>query len=201
MELKEYFFILKKHQKTFWFGVFVITALGLLYFLFRPISYTTSLTINITRAGVQETADYKYDDFYRLQADDKFAETVVEWLKSPRTIADIYHEAGLAFENLSLKKLAGSIKAEKMSSQVIAVSFGTVNKENAEKISPAIAKILAKNISQLNESQKESTWFQIVAHDPITVKDNFNLFLVTLIFLPIGIFLAFWLVLIIHYLE
>ena len=201
MELKEYLAILKKHQKTFWFVVFLITSIGLLYFLFRPISYSTSLTINITRAGQQETTNYKYDDFYRLQADEKFVETIVEWLKAPRTVADIYAEANLDFQNLSLKKLSKAIKVEKLSSQIVAVSFGTPNKEVAEKISSAINKILTKNILELNENQKEETWFEIVAHDPITVQDNFNLLLVVIVFLLFGIFVAFWIVLTKHYLE
>ena len=201
MELKEYLAILKKQQKTFWFLVFLITSIGLLYFLFRPISYSTSLTINLTRAGQQETTAYKYDDFYRLQADEKFVETIVEWLKAPRTVADIYAEAGLDFQNLSLKNLSKAIKVEKLSSQVVAVSFGTSNKEEAGKISNAINKILTKNISELNKNQKEETWFEIVAHDPITVQDNFNLLLVAIVFLLVGIFIAFWVVLIIHYLE
>ena len=201
MELKEYLAIFKKYQQTFWFVVFLITAVGLLYFLFRPISYSTSLTVNITRAGQQNTIDYRYDDYYRLQADEKFVETVVEWLKSPRTVADIYAQAKLDFKTMSLKKLSKAIKAEKVSSQIVAVSFGTPNREVAEKISLAINKILAQNIEGLNIHQKENTWFEIVAHDPITVKDNFNLFVVALVSLILGIFVAFWVVLIKHYLE
>lgn len=201
MELKEYLKILKKYKKTFVFIVFLVAAIGLLYFLFRPISYSTSLTINITRTGQQETADYKYDDFYRLQADEKFAETIVEWLKSPRTVADIYSESNLSFQNFSLKKLSKVINAEKLSSQIVSVSFQTPDKKISEKISAAISKILSKNISELNKNQQENTWFEIVTHDPITVEDSFNLFVVTLIFLAIGIFIAFWIVLITHYLE
>jgi len=201
MELKEYLAILKKYQQTFWFVVFLIVSMGLLYFLFRPISYSTSLTVNITRAGQQATPDYKYDDFYRLQADEKFVETIVEWLKSPRTVADIYSEANLDFKNMSLKKLSRAIKAEKLSSQVVAISFGSKDQETAKNISQAINKVLAKNISGLNENQKENTWFEVVAHDPITIQDSLNFILVILISLSLGIFCAFWIVLIMHYLE
>ena len=75
--------------------------------------------------------NYKYDNFYRLQADEKFAETLVEWLKSPRIEEKIFKEAGIDPSGYSLKKLAKSIKAEKMSSQVVAVSFSSPDKNAA----------------------------------------------------------------------
>lgn len=201
MELKEYLRILRKNLKTFWFVVFVITAIGFIYFLFRPTSYSTSITINITRSGKQETENYKYDDFYRLQADEKFVETVVEWLKAPRTVADIYQEANLDIRVLSLKKLSKIIKAEKLSAQIIGVSFTTKNEEIAKDVSMAINKVLTSNISALNQNQQENTWFEIVAHKPITLRDNYSLLVIGITSLIFGIFLAFWTVLIIHYLK
>jgi len=201
MDLKEYLRIIRKKWKTFVFTIFLVTATGLIYFLFRSISYSTSLTLNITRIGQQITTEYKYDDFYRLQADEKFAETLVEWMKSPRTVANIYEKAGLDSQKMSLRKLSKAIKAQKVSSQVVAVSFGTADEEIAKRISMAIEKTLTENIASLNKNQKEETWFEIVAQSPLTVLDKYNLFFITGIFFLLGIFLSFWLVLIIHYLK
>ncbi len=201
MEFKEYLQIIKKNWKTFVFVIFLVVAAIIMYFLFRPISYSTSLTLNITRIGQQATPDYKYDDFYRLQADEKFAETLVEWLKSPRTAANIYKEADLDFQKMSPKKLSGIFRTQKLSSQLVAVSYGTANNSTAEKISLAIEKVLAQNIAALNQSQKEETWFQVIAHEPVIVLDNFNWLIVFSAAFLLGIFLAFWTVLVIHYLK
>jgi len=201
MELKEYLEIIKKQWKTFVFIIFLVIAGSLLYFLFRPISYSTSLTINITRTGRQITGNYKYDDFYRLQADEKFAETLVEWLKSPRTVANILEEAEIGINNMSNRKLAKVFRVQKLSSQVISVSYGSENRIYAEKISVAIGKVLEENTRILNQDQRESSWFKIIPHEPLIIKDQFNLALITIIAFSLGAFLAFWIVLFIHYIK
>jgi len=201
MELKEYLKILKKYSKTLIFVIFLVTAFGLIYFLFKPISYSTSVTINITRNGQRITEDYQYGNFYRLQADEKFAETLVEWLKSPRSVANIYENSGFNLQNISLKKLSKAFRAEKLSSQVVSVSYGTNDEKTAKKIANSIEKILSENTSSLNQYQKEESWFKIIAHKPLIIRDNPNLIFVFCSFLLIGIFIAFWLVLIIHYLK
>lgn len=201
MDFKEYIQIIRKNINLF-MAVIAVIVLGSFAVVFlRPIAYSTSLMLNIARNGSQETADYKYDDFYRIQADEKFAETVVQWMKSPAVIADVFAEAGIDANKLSLRQLAKSFKAEKLSSQIVAVSFATPNNEQAKKLSSAISKVIAKNIDSLNTNKKINGWFEISAHDPIIIKDSFSPLVVLLASLLAGIFVAFWTVLIIHYLK
>jgi capsular polysaccharide biosynthesis protein len=112
MELKEYINIIKKELKLFISITVIIILAAFAYFYLRPVSYLASLTLNITRLGSQETPDFKYDDFYRLQADEKFAETLVQWLKDPRMVTDIFSSTGLDVQNKNLKELRKSLKAE-----------------------------------------------------------------------------------------
>ena len=201
MELKEYLNILKTHIKAFFLVVILAVIGGIAFLTFRPVAYNTSLTLNITRSGTQETADYKYDDFYRLQADEKFAETVVEWLKSPRTVADIYFNSSIDANQFSLGKLEKSLRSEKLSSQIVSVKFSADTPEKAKKISDSISKVIAKNIESLNANQQEKNWFKIVAQDPVIAQNSLNFWVVILAALAVGIFLGFWAVLIIHYLS
>lgn len=201
MELKEYLNILKIHIKAFVLAVVLTLIGGILCFSLRPTAYDISLTLNITRDGTQETADYKYDDFYRLQADEKFAETVVEWLKSPRTVSDIYRDADINASQFSLGKLEKSFRSEKLSSQVVSVKFSADTPEKAKKISDSIGKVIAKNIESLNLNQKEKNWFEIAAQDPVIARNALNFWVAVLAALAIGIFLGFWAVLFIHYLK
>ena len=201
MELKEYIGIFKKRAKLF-FGTAIFVILGVfIYLLLQPITYNTSLTLNITRSGSQNSSDYRYDDFYRLQADEKFADTVVQWLKSPRLVSDIYREAGLNVNQLSLGKLARAIKAEKLSSQIVAVTFSAKNPESAKKISNAIYRIISQNADSLNVEQKEINWFKIVAPEPVIILNKFDPLVILAFSLFLGFFVAFWMVLIAHYLE
>jgi len=201
MELKEYLNILKTNIKAFVLAVVLVVIAGITYSIFRPVSFDTSLTLNITRSGTQATADYKYDDFYRLQADEKFAETVVEWIKSPRTVSDIYASSDINASQFSLGKMEKSFRSEKLSSQIVSVKFSTDTPEKAKKISDSISKVIAKNIASLNLNQKEENWFEIIAQEPVIAQSRLDFWVVILAALALGIFLGFWTVLIIYYLK
>lgn len=193
MELKEYLQIIKKYQKLFILTIIIVVFLPFVYFYSQPVSYKSSLILNVTRSGIQETNDYRYDDFYRLQADEKFAETLVEWLKSARFYEDIISDSGAS-------PISG-ISAEKRSSQIVAVNFKSQSLEKAKKISSSITKIISQKTDELNSAQKESSWFRIVGEDPVILKNIPNYKIIFLASLLMGIFLAFWVALIKHYLE
>lgn len=201
MELKEYYQIIRKDFYLFIFVMILVILAVFAYFYVRPISYTTSLTLNISRQGEQMTDQYKYDDFYRLQADEKFVETVVEWLKDPRIVTNIYNLAGLNSQNFNLRQLEKSFDPEKLSSQMITINFSTPDRNTAEKISGAITNVISSTTNDLNKDQKEGAWFEIVPENPVIVRYQPDFILVLGGSVLAGIFIAFWLVLVKHYLE
>ncbi|MDO8241211.1 MAG: hypothetical protein Q7T51_04495 [Candidatus Moranbacteria bacterium] len=201
MELKEYLKIFKDNFKLF-VSIVAIVILGTFaYFTLKPISFSASLALNITRSGFQQTADYRYDDFYRLQADEKFAETIVQWLKNPRTVADVLDKAGMDSASLSLRQLSKTFVAEKLSSQVVSVSFSVKDENAAEKISSAVLEGVTKNTEALNQNQNENTWFAVVAQNPVIVQDRVSPLILLLASLAMGIFLGFWIIMLRHYLK
>lgn len=201
MELKEYLKIFRENAK-FFIGTAVFAVLaGFAYFTLKPASYSTSLMLNITRDGIQQTQDYRYDDFYRLQADEKFAETVVEWLKNPRTVTDVYARAGIDASGLSLRRLGKVFIAEKLSAQIVTVSFSARDEVSAGKISDAVVETVRQNTDSLNENQGEDAWFAIVAQDPVTIRDHIGAPIIFLASMALGLFLGFWLVMARHYLK
>lgn len=201
MELREYFKIIKNDAAAFWVVMATVLLGVFAYFVFRPVAYETSLALNITRSEVQETSAYRYDDFYRLQADEKFADTLVEWLKNPRIASDIYSQSRIPTDRLSLRRLGKIFAPEKRSAQLVTVSFAAENPDKARKISAALSTVVSKNIEVLNRDQKESGWFQIIAGEPVIVKKDFNALAVLLVSMAAGIFIAFWIVLVRHYLK
>ncbi|PIP27637.1 MAG: hypothetical protein COX30_00775 [Candidatus Moranbacteria bacterium CG23_combo_of_CG06-09_8_20_14_all_39_10] len=201
MELKEYFKILKENAKLFVFAVVLIVVGSFIYFALKPISYGVSLALNITRSGVQQTTDYRYDDFYRLQADEKFSETVVQWLKNPRTAMDIYAKAGIDSDKMSLRQLAKIFVVEKLSAQIVSVSFSATSENSAKKIAEAVSEVVAINTESMNKNQNEDTWFAVVAQNPVIVRDKISPFIIFLASLAVGIFVGFWLVMLKHYLK
>ena len=200
MELKEYIQIIHKNIKLFISAAAIIMLAAVAYFYLRPVSYTASLTLNITRSGSQDTSEYKYDDFYRLQADEKFAETLVQWLKNPRIVEDIYKEAGISTQKYKLKQLGKSIKAEKLSSQIVLANFSASDSKTAQNIAQAISKIILENTEDLNKDQAEKTWFEVIFQNPVVKVDKIGwpVILATIFF---AFFAAFWAVMIKHYMS
>ncbi len=201
MELREYLQIIQKDIRTLFLVTVLAVLMSVAYFGLRPVSYDVSMALNVTRSGSQQTTDYRYDDFYRLQADEKFAETIVEWLKNPRIVTDIYTKAGIDVGQLNLKQLAKALNSEKLSSQIVAVSFSASDESSARKISEAVAEVIEKNVAVLNENQNESTWFRIIAQAPVIVKNAGTIWTLLVFPLLFGMFIGFWLVMLRHYLK
>jgi uncharacterized protein involved in exopolysaccharide biosynthesis len=193
MEVKELIQIFRKYHKTFWLTVATFLLIGIAFQLLRPVSFKADLSLNITRLGKQETAEYKYDDFYRLQADERFADPVVRWLGSLTVIEYIKNKSGIS----KLQK----IKAQRLSSQYIRVTYGVKKVADAKKISQAIIDVLSEETDGLNKIQQQENWFTLIGSDPIVMKDEFPISKVILFSILSGIFFGFWLVLIKYYLK
>ncbi|MDX9913180.1 MAG: hypothetical protein RBS77_01215 [Candidatus Moranbacteria bacterium] len=194
MELREYLKIFKDNYRAFFITVGIVLAIGLAFHLLSKEKYRVEMDLNVTRTGYQkDTTDYRYDEFYRLQADERFADTIVRWLGSKVVGNDIEKEAhGAEFEKL---------KAERLSSQMIKVSFIVEDKNQAQKITEAIDGVLSNKVSELNLEQKNPQWFKILVSYPVVSEQKINPMLLLAIFLSGGIFLGFWVVLIKHYLK
>lgn len=201
MELKEYIAIFKKYSKAFMATVIIFVLAGVAFQILRPLNYKSSLTLNVTRIGSQETADYRYDDFYRLQADEKFADTVVRWLQSPRMTVKIYNDSKIVSTGLSQRELSRIFKAQRVSSQVVNVKYFSKTPDSARDLSKSIIKIINQEAENLNKFQKEEMWFTLMGGEPVIGENKWPWEVVVLISLILGIFSGFWVVLIRHYLQ
>lgn len=201
MEFKEYLTIFKKHFKLFITVMVLFIAVGILFQLFRPLDYKAVLNLNITRMGKQETSDYRYDNFYRLQADEKFADTVVRWLESPEIAARVYNDSQIITAGLSHWKLSRVFKAQRLSSQAIKVSYSAKNADTAKNLAGSIIKIINSETEKLNKMQSEESWFIVVGDNPIIRENKWPWSIVILFSALVGIFIGLWAVLIRYYFK
>lgn len=201
MEFKQYLDIFKKHSKLFLLTVVVFILAGVLFQLFRPLGYNAQLTLNITRIGSQQTSDYRYDDFYRLQADEKFADTVVRWLASPKVAEKILNDSGVATSGLSHWTLVRMFKAERFSSQVVSLSYSAKTQATAQNLAGSVLKIINQEAEELNKIQKEESWFTVISDEPIIRENKWPWEVVILLSFLVGMLAGLWTVLIKHYLE
>lgn len=195
MELKEYFKIAKKNVSILIYAVIIAVVAVYIWSIKQSETYSTSLLLNIGRIETQSTSDYRYDQFYRIQADDKFSETVSEWLKMPGVAQEILSKAGSNSGSKSLRQLAKTFSADKMSPQIIEVRFSPASPDEAGKISSAIASVISDRTKALNADARDPNWFKVDPSNLITAKNTqdlrINLFIAALVGLILEIFFAF----------
>jgi uncharacterized protein involved in exopolysaccharide biosynthesis len=193
MELRDFFTIFIVHKKIFWGIISIFLFFGVGFYFLQTQTYKTSLTLNITRNSSVQSNEYAYDDFYRLQADERFADTVVRWIQAP-------HIVDAVIKNISSIDNQ-KFNAKRLSSQVISVEFVTNTKKDGEIISTNLVKVLNNESQRLNVLQKQNNWFIILGSKPIIKSNTMSLFFLLSLNAFIGFFIAFWIVMIIHYMT
>ena len=201
MEFREIIAVLRKEARLIGFivGAFIVTTF--LWQQSQGPQYQATLLLNVGRAGGQATAEYTYDSFYRLQADERFADTVVRWLANPRMVEDIYREARLDPSSLSAGALQTVFDAGRLSSQVIEVRYGAASEERLRNIAHAVPVVLNRSAENLNRETPETSWFLLLPSDPVIRDARTSLVVAFLAALAVGLFGAFWFVLGKHYFQ
>ncbi|MDD2766247.1 MAG: hypothetical protein PHH40_00600 [Candidatus Moranbacteria bacterium] len=200
MELREYLDIFKRQIKWFWITILLFLFIAGAWQQNQPETLEATLLLNIGRASVQDTRDYTFDSFYRLQADERFADTVVRWLGSSRVAEDIYRAVDRETRDMSTQTLENVFEAKRLSSQMIEVTYAHPDYETLQKMSEATVTHLNNYAEQLNKESREQThWFTIVGSDPIIRDVRITLSFALSVGLAFGIFIGFWVALIKHY--
>lgn len=199
MELKEYLDIFRKQAKWFWMSVIACMAVAAVWQQSQSVAYQATLLLNIGRSGVQDTAEYTYDSFYRLQADERFADTVVRWLGSPRVVEDIYSQAKLDTAVLGTRDLKRAFGAGRLSSQMIEISYAGRDEKTLKSLSQSVVTVLNRYTESLNREKRESSWFTVIGNDPVIRDARIGLAIALAVGLAIGVFIGFWAVLLRHY--
>ncbi len=190
MELREYYKILKNNVAIIIYAVIIAVVIVYAWSVKKAETYSASLLLNISRAGVQNSADYQYDQFYRLQADEKFGDTIVEWLKAPGVTKKIFEKAEVNSDQATMRSLSKSFRSERAAPEIVSVQYSTSTDDEAFKIASAIESVISGRIEDLNASAKDPDWFRVDMSDLIILKNTQNLWLNFGIAAIFGIFIG-----------
>lgn len=114
MELKEYLQIIKKYKKTF-FAVWSIILFFPLFTVFvQPVIHEGEKTILIVRDGedVETAVSEEYDYHYQLEADEKLAGILVQFLEDNSLLDRSFDNSGVGVES-GAKRMAISKEEKK----------------------------------------------------------------------------------------
>lgn len=198
MDIREYWEVLQKDARFFGTVVLGLWVLSLIWLLAQPVKYQGTLLLNVGRTASEQPAEYSYDSFYRLQADERFADTLVRWLANPRLVSDILESAGTSADHYSESALSGHFQAKRLSSQVVEVRFTASTREALSRYSEALVVTTQKYTESLNASQQN--WFRVVGSDPVIRDARITAWPFLALSLAVSIFIAFWAVLVKHFL-
>lgn len=167
MDIRDFASVLWRYRTLFVGTILIFATTGFLAWMLQPIGFLSEITMNVARTGVHATSDYAYDDFYRLQADERFADTVVRWLESPRIVNDIAKEANVSREDIFFD-------ADRLSSQVIRVRYVAREELEAEETAKALFRVLNRETASLNRDRSETGWFALVGETPSIADARFG---------------------------
>lgn len=189
MEFKDYLKIIKREKSPVIALTLLIGLAALIFTAIRPTVYDTSLSLSVVQTTSQQTEDYKYDQYYTIQAAEFFANTIEQWLKSPEVVVSIFQKAGVNLPIENLRKLTNKFKADKMASQYVEVRFKARNKPEADRISTSTISVLQDKIRLLNQADQVPA-FSVVGAQPVIVENKPNVLLNTVLGLIVGLFIG-----------
>lgn len=196
MEFREILNLFYKEKNLYLGIIFVCLGVAWAFLVLEPVRYQASTLLTVARTEFVPPTEYSYDNFYRLQADEKYSDTVVRLLATPEMTKDI-------FERAELGRTEGGdyFDAKRMSSQVVVVQYESESQEELQKIAPALPLVVNEYTSELNAKQNEGNWFRVIAQQPVITDARTNPSLVWALAVFFGVFIGFWTVLAKHYLT
>ena len=198
MDIREYLAVLKNDARFFGTVTAGIFLLAFLWFALQPVRFNGTLLLNVGRSANEPSSEYSYDSFYRLQADERFADTLVRWLANPRIVSDILGSAGTTPEMYSEESLSNTFQAKRLSSQVVEVRYSASTRDAITRYSDAIVTTTQKYTESLNGTQVN--WFRVSGSDPIIRDGRVPAFPFLALALAVSLFIAFWAVFVKHFL-
>lgn len=170
------------------------------YFLKQPDLYRSSFTLTVTRTALPRPTEYSYDHFYRFQADERLAESVVAYLGSAsgkQRVAERAEVDPVSFRAFVQSKL----RIARQGTNLMMVETPAVTRESAGRLSQALLTEAEGYLARLNEDARDPYWFTVVSDEPVIHSARFSLVRLTAIGGVIGILAAFWMVVGLHFWE
>lgn len=202
MEFKEFLKFISKRKKKllgWWLSLIVI---GFLIVIVLPNKLQATLSIDIARNQQNEkSGEYQYDQFYRLEADGRFANTLVQWSKDPNVQRVIADQIGEKLNDEQISIAMQSMRAEKKSANLVQVSFDVMDQKDAAPFAKSTYDVFVQKTNSLNLGADQEGWFKIIGSGPTVSEKSIPLTLLFLIFASGSLLISLLIVLAGHYFK
>ncbi len=195
MTFTELVAIFDRSRYLFLGTMFVTILVGIGAYQFQPVFYTNELILSVTRTSVTPTQEYSYDHFYRLQADERIAESLSQYLGSETGKRTVAERAKLSTEAYRTYTNARP-KVVRLGTNIIKLQYKTRDVSEGVLLGEAIVAGANEYVFSLNEDARQKEWFTVIGEKPVTKSALWSLSRVVPVVTGVGLFVAFWAVLI-----
>lgn len=162
---------LRRYQAHILVATLAFALAGYLGASARPVTFDTSIALQVNRINKQQTQYYD-DSYFGIQASDLFSQTVISWFLTPSVLQEIYTRASVEPNITSLEGLAKRFSTKKYSPQNIVVLFRERDEATAAKLAGAMVAVVQERTQKINTTSDNKALFEITAGQPVTVQTD-----------------------------
>lgn len=136
-------------------------------------SYEGATTIFVRQSVFAPEAsndNYKFDGYYAVMANQTFADSLENWIKSPEIVVEAYKAAEMDYPR-NMSTLANRFEIDKVISQSVAVRASSGNPDESEKLLNSLIVVLKQKVEKFMQDQNNKPIFTI-DNTPILVLEK-----------------------------
>lgn len=194
MELRDFIQLFIRRQSLMVGIISVAIVIGFLSYRLQTQWYEGVVLLSVTREAAEATAEYQYDHSYRLEADERMADTIARYLESTIGRRDTARQIPLTGTR-EVTFIESDISVLRLSSNLVQVSYVATTPTEAESIARAFFETGERYVTSLNEQAGNRNWFTLIASDSYTEDGRYTLPVALGVALVLGVLGAFWTVL------
>lgn len=194
MELRDFIQLFVRRRSLIAWIMGAAVVIGFLGYRLQTQWYEGVVLLSVTRQAAEITAEYQYDHSYRLQADERMADTLARYLESEIGRRDTARQ--VPFTGIrETEFIESQVSALRLSPSIVQVSYTAMTPTEAESIAEAFFETGERYVASLNEQAGNRNWFTLVSSDPYAKDGRYTLLVALGVALVLGAITAFWTVL------
>ncbi len=194
MELRDFLQLFIRQRSLIAWILGAAVVIGFLSYRLQSQWYEGVVLLSVTRQAAEATPEYQYDHSYRLQADERMADTLARYLESEIGRRDTARQVPFTGVR-ETEFIESQVSALHLSPSIVQVSYAAMTPTEAESIAEAFYKTGERYVASLNEQAGNRNWFTLVASDPYAKDGRYTLLVALGVALVLGVIVAFWTVL------
>ena len=194
MDVRDFLQLFLRERRLILIIIIGALVVGFLAYRLQSPRYEGEVLLSVTRQGSETTTEYQYDQFYRLQADEKMADMVARYLETALGRRETARRALLSDER-ETEFIDSTVTALRLAPSLVYVSYVAKTPTESERIAGAMLETAERYVVGLNEQAANRNWFTLVSSESLTRDGRFTLVMALGIASFFGFFGAFWIVL------